>query len=465
MREGQKTLAAIETSIADLQARERTLQAGLEEVNAKRTGLVDKRLKAIRELATVRTRNALADGVIDASDRLSDQVASLLAARTETVSALEERYRSANETRQEWLGRHAERATELDSLEARLDAAGDAVRQDAEAHPDYAAALKRRDEAAATLERARAKAKQAHENRDEKGRPYENDPLFMYLWKRKYGRDGYEANSLIRLLDGWVADLVRYHDARANYSVLRQIPDRLDAHAARLAEIVKLAQADVDRHEAVLIEAAAGADLIGTLQAARQSYAEENVELARMADQISEITSQLNRYAEGQDHAFRQAVDITAGFLAEERLSRLQRVARSTPTPSDDQIVERIEKIDDDTARLREKAQDDREELERLFKKKSELLKIAAEFRRRHYDDPGSVFIPQGTGEVLLRELLRGAIDAAEYWARTRSSHKWRSRPGDSYRRRSRSWPLGDMDFDFDIGDWDDDDFFTDDSF
>jgi hypothetical protein len=63
--------------------------------------------------------------------------------------------------------------------------------------------------------------------------------------------------------------------------------------------------------------------------------------------------------------------------------------------------------------------------------------------------------------------LLRGAIDAAEYWARTRSSHRRQSRPGDSYRRKSKSWPIGDTDFDWDdiVGDWDADDFFTDDRF
>jgi DNA repair exonuclease SbcCD ATPase subunit len=467
MSDGQETLAAITSSIADLQRRERELQGALEDANTERTTLVERRLKAIRELAEVRARNALADGVIDQSDRLSNRVASLLQVRAKTIAGLAIRHHQAIAARHERLDQHAVLAQEIDTLEARLDATAQAIRDNAASNPAHMAAVAKLEDAEATLERARAKAKQAHEDKDEKGRPYEYDPLFMYLWKRKYGSADYRSNGLIRWLDGLVARHIRYHDARANYSVLLQIPDRLDAHVARLQEIAKAAAAAVDDMEAGLIGEAAGADLIGALEGAREKHAAESAELERLGDEITDVSSQLNYYAEGKDHAFREVVDLTAGFLEEESLDRLQRVARSTPTPSDDQIVDRIGKIDNDIERLREKVEDDREELERLFKRKSELMRIEAEFRRRQYDDPASIFVPKGAGQILLRELLRGAIDAAEYWARTRSSHRRQSRPGDSYRRKSKSWPIGDMDFDWDdiVGDWDADDFFTDDRF
>ena len=75
-----------------------------------------------------------------------------------------------------------------------------------------------------------------------------------------------------------------------------------------------------------------------------------------------------------------------------------------------------------------------REELERLFSRKEELIRVAAEFRRAHYDDPGSVFVPGGGGRgtdinVLLEELLRGVITGADYWSRAQRRHRWQSRP------------------------------------
>ena len=78
---GRETLASIEQSIADLRAREADLQGTLEAITGERSGIVEQRLAAYRELAEVRTRHALSDGVIDEADRLSHRVANLLIAR------------------------------------------------------------------------------------------------------------------------------------------------------------------------------------------------------------------------------------------------------------------------------------------------------------------------------------------------------------------------------------------------
>lgn len=455
MSSGRETLGAIERSIEDLRRREQTLQTALESANAKRANLVDARLRAFRELAEVRTRTAIADGIIDESDRLTDQVASLLEARTKTVNALTERQRAADATRTARTKAHDDLAHRIEGLEARLDAVAETVRSGMSSDPDYAQTVKTADEARAVLERAQAKTERARSDRAEKGRPYENDPLFMYLWRRKYGSSDYHPWNIIRWLDSKVAALIRYSEARANYAVLLAIPERLQEHTARLAEDAKAAAASVDAIEAQKIAAAAGEDLISELKTARASYTAGNTELARLAGEIAEISSQLNRYAEGLDHAFRKAVDMTADFLAEESLARLRNTARATATPSDDQIVERIATIDQNIDDLRDKVDDDRQQLEQIFAKKTELMRIAAEYRRSHYDDPASVFEPDGAGGIILEELLKGAIDAAEYWARTRRSHRWRSRPGDPFRRRSESWPMGDTDTNWGGGgDW-----------
>ena len=74
---GRETLANIEQTIDDLRAKERDLQGELEAITANRSSLIEKRLAAYRELAEVRTRHAISDGVIDEADRLSARVANL----------------------------------------------------------------------------------------------------------------------------------------------------------------------------------------------------------------------------------------------------------------------------------------------------------------------------------------------------------------------------------------------------
>ena len=84
------------------------------------------------------------------------------------------------------------------------------------------------------LEAAETKAAQAERDMQEKRQPYEADPLFMYLWRRKFGTPEYRAKGLVRYLDRKVARLIEFDGARRNYAVLIELPARLREHAERL---------------------------------------------------------------------------------------------------------------------------------------------------------------------------------------------------------------------------------------
>ncbi len=84
------------------------------------------------------------------------------------------------------------------------------------------------------LSRAEEKLRVATADRAIKRIPYEQDPLFMYLWNRGFGTSEYQANPLVRLLDGWVAKVCEFHQARTDYWMLNEIPNRLAAHVERL---------------------------------------------------------------------------------------------------------------------------------------------------------------------------------------------------------------------------------------
>ncbi|MGE4167769.1 MAG: hypothetical protein AB7E67_17460, partial [Xanthobacteraceae bacterium] len=78
---------------------------------------------------------------------------------------------------------------------------------------------------------------------------------------------------------------------------------------------------------------------------------------------------------------------------------------------------------------------------------REDLTRVAADFRRKSYHQPGSVFEPDKDLGPLLEAVVRGGLEAVEYWARTRQRQRWSSRAGDPYRRDSGFPP-----FDFDIG-------------
>jgi hypothetical protein len=80
---------------------------------------------------------------------------------------------------------------------------------------------------------ANKKASQAEADRARKKGPYKSDPLFMYLWRRKFGTSNYPSGFFVRYFDAKIAALINYRDARANYAMLNQIPDRLDKNVSR----------------------------------------------------------------------------------------------------------------------------------------------------------------------------------------------------------------------------------------
>lgn len=460
---GRQTLASIEQAIQDLRAKETGLQRELERLTADRAEIVEERLKAYRELAEVRARNAVADGVIDEADRLSGRVANLLFARQRTIDDLKARHAAAERRRNGLISAREGLVDRIDKLEKRLDELALKARDALSSDPGYREDVEALEASRAVHAKAADKAQRAREDRERKGRAYESDPLFMYLWRRRFGQHGYTASGLVEMLDGWVAHLVGYQDARANYAVLNEIPVRLDEHVARLTEKLAEKRKAVEDHETAKIRELAHADVAGDLRAAHRDEAAKAKEIEKASAELSDVGEQINKYAEGLDPAFAKAIELSTEFLGKEDTNRLIAVARKTPNPTDDEIGSRIADFDRRVAELTSERDGKTQELEKLFEKRDELVRIAADFRRAHYDDAASEFRGRDVAEVILSELIRGAITGADYWARTRRRQRWRSRPADPY-RKSQNFPPFDFDFDdvFDVDDmfdFDDDDF------
>ena len=70
---------------------------------------------------------------------------------------------------------------------------------------------------------AAEKTTQAEEELEEKGKPYRDDKIFMYLWQRHYGTSQYDAGFITRFFDKKLADHIRYDKARINYFTLNKL--------------------------------------------------------------------------------------------------------------------------------------------------------------------------------------------------------------------------------------------------
>ena len=425
MISGRQTLTEIERSIQDLRRQEQQLLADMEQINNHHVRLLDQRTAAFRELAEVRARNAVADGVIDEADALQHRVAGLLQARQTTIDNLKVREVTAHGKRDKLNSLAETLREEIEGLEHRLDVVAAKARQQLAEAPRYIALTGERDAAVEVRDQARAKAKQAEEDRRRKGESYEDDALFMYLWRRRYGTGNYRPHWIIRSFDDWVARLVGYREARANYTILNEIPDRLREHVKLLSVQLAAAEAQVEEAEAQRIHELAGMDLKAALRNARQQQAGNNKALETAEADITEVSQQLNRYAEGLDPSFAEAVDVSAQFLEYDSYQQLIVQARKTAEPTDDRIVARIGEIDRKASDLQRNGEQRRRDLDHVSQKRKELLDVSAKFRREYYDDPASEFEPDDIAGTILRELIRGGITAADYWARSQRRHTY----------------------------------------
>ncbi len=442
MISGRQTLQSIERSISEVSTSVKQLNAELEKANQDKARLIAERLDAFKNLARFQTELALVDGVIDEADQLSAEVRTILEARQKTLEGVRERAAIAEKERTRLINQQKKANEEIERLEKKLDKLGEQARKALASDSVYSGHVKRHGELEGMVAKAAEKAEKSRTEDERKGAPYRNDPLFMYLWNRKFGTSDYDKTGIIRALDGWVARLIGYTDARANFAMLTQIPERLAAHVDRLREAMQAEQTALDEFEAEKIKELAGADLPAQLRDAHERRDQQTVELERLNAELLETGHQLKLYAEGLDQSFQEAVEKTARFLESQSLSILLTEARRTPDVNDDEIIALITKLADEVGAVERLAKTRRDELDKAFARKQELLRIATEFRRSRYDQPGSVFEPSAGGDALLRLLLEGAINAAEYWARTRRGHRWSGRPADSY-RRSQNFPMG----------------------
>jgi chromosome segregation ATPase len=453
MAGGYETFQQIEAAIADLRAQEKQLAGKLEADNQARAHLMRERAATIRRLAETRVSGAVADGVIDQADRLEADVHAILKARQATIEGLEARAAKDETAHAGALDRSHLLAEEAATLEAELDEFGARAREALSADPTYRDLVSRRDTLAGQLERAEDKAEQAEADRLEKGKPYEADPLFMYLWERNYRGKSYTSTGLIRWLDGKVAALVGYNGARANYAMLNEIPVRLREHVERLAQAREVAAKKVETIEAEKIAELMDDGLPARVASLRASQADVDAELAALETAMAETASQLNRYAEGRDEAYRHAIEKLSNFLEQSRYNRLVSEARRTDAMEDDRLVDEIGDINSKTRRLSRDMKERQRELKEVERRRDEMVKVAAEFRQKSYHRQGSVFdFDDDDWEDVLKNVVRGGLTVAEWWLRAQMRQRWSGRSGDAW-RRSSGLPPFDFDFDWGSGD------------
>src|SRR5215212_2293249 len=413
MISGRQALATIEQTIAQARGEEARLDTALKTAADQVARLRAERMDAFRALARLKLDAMTRDGVVGKLDAAERQALDLLAQRRRAFERLIERRGQAEQAVKD---REAERHAKAAALEEALKpiaALRERVEAQTRASAEWNAECARIGEAPAIAEEAEKKAVQAEADRERKRKPYEADPLFMYLWHKKFGTAEDRSGPLVRFFDRRVARLVRYDKARANYVLLNEIPQRLREHAQRMKAEIANTRGRLTTVEREALVKAGIEPLAARARAAKADLDQAERRLAEAKAALATLDREHDASVLQGEGPYRDAVELLASADAQENLHVLYREAMATPTPEDEAIVRRIEAADSGIRRAEQEADGIRAKMRDLTQRRAAIEHEREAFRQRGYDNPYGRFDNGSVIGSVLGGILGGMIQGS----------------------------------------------------
>lgn len=417
MWSGRKTLGEIEGAISKLRQEEGQLDAALGSAAGQAETLAREKANAHRELARIKLNELESGRLARNLDAAEQQALRILEGRRLRLDALHQQREKAIA---EVEGAVAERDIVAAAVEEAVEAV-DIIRASAEASvretSDWKEAREVFAKADAIAVEAEKKAAQSEAELSEKRKPYDDDPLFAYLWQRHYGTSAYTASGLTRYMDGLVADFIGFTEVRPSYHMLLEIPQRLRDHANRQRQSVDDAKATVAGIERQAMVAAG-------IEGKERELAEARYRLAA-GDSIAEQKRNLLREIEAQqadliggtgDKSYNEALQTIADSDAQDSIRALYQEARRTATESDDRIVERIETLDQKLGKVQEEIASLRRTARSLAQRRVDVEKVRDRFRTSGYDHPNATFGNESEIGKILAQVIEGVVRSGLLW-------------------------------------------------
>ncbi len=387
--------------------------------------------RAIDGMARIRLDAAKRNEVTQHLEAATNEVNTLLAQRDAAIESLNEQLKGAGEALDDLEERRSSLHDDVDAAARQLAEREAAVQDSLQDSDTFNAQLELAHEAEALAERADDKAKLAKEDRVRKGKPFEADELFMYLWHRGYGTPEYAAGPLARLLDGWVARLCGYGEARANYWLLLEIPKRLAEHAEHARETAEQALDSLQDIEELAARDGQVPEARDALAEAerRQDTLDEDIEAAE--GRLRDLQAEHSRYTAGEDGHLAKALRVFSATLERRGIDELMRIARATMTDEDDALVDELRRLRKQYAELKDELGGNRSQQDQRVARIRELEEVRRKFKRSRYDDVHSRFDKGDSIERMIGEVIGGVIQGTVLWKTLRRHQHYRDAAGE----------------------------------
>ena len=426
MLSGRQTLASLDSGLRDLHGEIQHIDQQIKESSNHLVNLQREQTDRFKRMAQIRLDGVISGELTEGLDIADSRARELIRQRGSKLGAVNRQINAATEKLAGLEAKREAARADCDTATEALDSAEANVQEQLQDNPEYQAQLERTRQSQRTAEQALEKTQQAAKTRREKGEPYEKDPLFSYLWQRGYGTSAYSAGPLTRYLDDWVAGLCDYAAARPNYSMLLEIPVRLEEHAKNLQELANEEFISLTRLELTASEASGTPALKASAEQAQAALDAVDDEIEAVEDHLHALEKQRSLFANGEDEDFKQAVDTISDAFERESLLNLYEYARSTATPEDDVLVREMEDVHDELRQARQALTDRKRMRERHSERLRELEGVRRRFKRNRFDSPHSEFRNDGLVSMALSQFLSGTVTSRELWRTLEQMQRYR---------------------------------------
>jgi hypothetical protein len=377
-------------------------------------------------LARIRMREIEGGELKAALDETGKRVKELLGRREGALAAVGEELAAAERQQAALADERAVQHGVVTDAERAVDEAEAAAQQALQADAAYRAKLEAAAAADNVADSAEAKATAAHTDRAEKGKPYEADPLFSYLWGRGFGTPAYAHGGLTRTLDGWVARVAGFEPLRRDYWLLTELPVRCDEHAQRMRAESDEALAEVQDLEKAAAEKAGVPARQKELEDARAKLAEIDERVDEQEAAVAALVERRAAFAAGDDEISRECNALIRETLKREQMRTLRERATQTPSRDDDAAVDELTEIRANLPRIEEEAARSRALHETRRERIAKLDEIRKRFKESRYDAVSSEFVNGALIAALLTQLLGGSVGVGDFWDALKKQQRYR---------------------------------------
>jgi chromosome segregation ATPase len=422
---GQTVFRELQQSLDTVRAESAALRGEWERLDRQVTDLVEQRGSVLLELArhylpdlshetiagTLEGIREQLQQVLERKERrqveLSGQLSRLVADRSQLegeLSGITEQLNVKVRTREE--------------LEQRVAAA---LAADAEFQRLTRAALAAEGE----LKRNEERAQELRREADDKLPAYERSRLFQYLNERRFATPEYAVRGLTRRLDRWVARLIDYERSRRSYEFLTRVPALIEEEIRRRRADF---EAQMNQVEALQRQLSDSLGLTALLAEGERLGERRDALVGRLDVQkqrCQQTEEELLTLQQSQGRFYEEALARLRSFLAAAESSLLERHARQTTDPADDEIVSRVQWLSAEIDRFSPELSQLSAACQRMEERVSGVDFVVRRFQQANFDAERSYFEEGFEAGILMERFRTGVMGRDELWQSIRNGQKF----------------------------------------